>query len=332
MSLPPYSPSVYWKDYEIDTPTFRLTPIEKPDMSPFLVHMTGPSEILSILRGEGAPNQVPEQHGYIRANIPEHAENRSFQAPVVCFTESPTFALDFFRYRSFRRWENDQRFGIGFDKEYLVNEGIRPVIYLEDDLVEKIIRLYYHITNKSYQPLADDELNSIFRETILRVYPLLFPLLKDLPDQGFMWEREWRYPNPNGYVFPYEAIRIICCPEEEEDNIREILGHHISHIRFIRTWQEYDDITDYIERQQKVWYSREQRIIEYEREDERILEQRNLLHKYKMVLNTMDSYEEFIVMLQNKLKQINQKKQEIYSKISKLENEIKEVEENQNNE
>ncbi len=41
MTLPPYSPYVTWREYQIATPTFRLSPLEKPDMSPYLVHMTG---------------------------------------------------------------------------------------------------------------------------------------------------------------------------------------------------------------------------------------------------------------------------------------------------
>jgi len=63
MTLPPYSQQVFWKDYEIDTPTFDLTPIEKPDMSPLLFHMTGRNAILSILQGEGAPDELPTAHG-----------------------------------------------------------------------------------------------------------------------------------------------------------------------------------------------------------------------------------------------------------------------------
>ncbi len=97
MPLPPPESGIRWKDYEIDTPTFQLTPVEKPDMSPFLVHMTGKNQIISILQSNNAPNQIHDGHGYLKANVPEHA-SKGFDAPVVCFTESPTFALDFFRW------------------------------------------------------------------------------------------------------------------------------------------------------------------------------------------------------------------------------------------
>jgi hypothetical protein len=123
MSLPPPGSGARWKDYEIDTPTFRLMPIEKPDMSPFLVHMTGKNQILSILKGDGAPLNILNGHGYLKANVPANG-GAGYDAKVVCFTESPTFALDFFRYRSFPRWQADQRFGIGFDKSKMVVKGV----------------------------------------------------------------------------------------------------------------------------------------------------------------------------------------------------------------
>jgi hypothetical protein len=141
MPLPPPDDGVTWKDYKIATPTFRLSPIEKPDMSPFLVHMTGKHQIESILTGKGAPSKVSKSHGYLQANVPGHSTG-GFDAKVVCLTESPTFALDFFRYRSFKRWQDDQRFGIGFDKATLVEQGARPVLYADDDLNKKLIGLW----------------------------------------------------------------------------------------------------------------------------------------------------------------------------------------------
>lgn len=91
-----------WKsNYKISTPTFHLTSIEKPDMSPFLIHMTGKKEIRSILLGEGTDSEISAGTGYLRANNPEYNLRGAFDAKVVCFSNSPTFALDFFRYRKF---------------------------------------------------------------------------------------------------------------------------------------------------------------------------------------------------------------------------------------
>ena len=41
-----------WHDCKITTPTFSLTPVEKPDASPFLIHMTGRDSLVNILKGE----------------------------------------------------------------------------------------------------------------------------------------------------------------------------------------------------------------------------------------------------------------------------------------
>jgi hypothetical protein len=116
MVLPDSRSNIHWKDYEISTPTFELTPVEKPDMSPFLFHMTGRNALLSVLRGEGVTEgtELAAKHGFLKACIP--SGNGGYTASVVCFTESPAFALDFFRYRSFRRWQEDQQFGVGVNQ------------------------------------------------------------------------------------------------------------------------------------------------------------------------------------------------------------------------
>jgi hypothetical protein len=42
-----------WNKRRILTPTFQLTPLEKPDMSPYLVHMTGKGSLVNTLKGDG---------------------------------------------------------------------------------------------------------------------------------------------------------------------------------------------------------------------------------------------------------------------------------------
>jgi hypothetical protein len=69
--------------------------------------MTGRNELISILKGENAPESVlvKYNYGYLKSVIPTFDGNHGYyNSPVVCFTESPLFAIDFFRYRSFRRW------------------------------------------------------------------------------------------------------------------------------------------------------------------------------------------------------------------------------------
>jgi hypothetical protein len=114
----------------------------------------------------------------------------------------------------------------------------------------------------------------------------MFPLLENNPYQGYIWEREWRYTKHNNlgssaelttsitfsmlmqkglyqiaslflqdydldFVFSYDDIRIICCDDEDENIFKEIIGKDCitkNKIQFIRTWQEYNEITDYLSR------------------------------------------------------------------------------------
>lgn len=90
--LPEYKPGfsrAEWRKYHISTPTLSLTPVEKPDTSPYLVHITGEAEIASILRGKEGVSPAPADPGFFRASIPSQSKGNYF-ASVFCFTESPS--------------------------------------------------------------------------------------------------------------------------------------------------------------------------------------------------------------------------------------------------
>lgn len=328
MPLPPPGGNVYWKDYEIDTPTFQLTPVEKPDMSPFLVHMTGRGAILSILSGENIPEsvqEVPYGHGYLKACVPQYDQGH-FDVPVVCFSESPTFALDFFRYRSFQRWRADQRYGIGFDKTRMVAAGVRPVVYVED-AVRQGIRFLFRYAEKNQGHVSDvSEVNDCVNTLVSKLHPLLFPLLEDHWRQGFMWEREWRYFDPNGFVFDHQEIRVICCPDGEETSIRQILGTAADNIDFIRAWREYDDVTNYLRRQQPVWQAQSRNVDMAQTPDEEAPRLLDLIQQYKVAQNSLRSYEEFVTHLNSEMERIVKEKESLDQKIDELEKRLEEVE------
>lgn len=317
MPLPPYSRSVYWKDYQIGTPTFQLSPIEKPDMSPFLFHMTGKNELVSILSGKNT--QLPSGNGFLKACIPE-SDNGTYDAEVVCFTESPTFALDFFRYRSFRRWTGDQRFGIGFDKSQLVDAGVRPCVYADEELKKHIIHLKRILESSR---INDEETSSLLKSLLIKIYPLTTPLLESDPSQGFMWEREWRYSDPknlNGLVFRHSLIRVICCPEEEEPEIREILAKESDGISFVRSWKEYDEVTSYLKRKKSdLHIPREESHSDSQRLIKNLKEQ---LKIHKSLLSNISNYQEFTDTITKRKTTLEEIKAELEENIDDLQRKI----------
>lgn len=318
MPLPPPGQNVWWKDYEITTPTFDLTPVEKPDMSPFLVHITGKQAIASILRGDGAPDPVPSEHGFIRASVPDFAQSQ-YTPPVVCFTESPTFALDFFRYRSFRRWQEDQRFGIGFKKSSLVKQGVRPVVYVDENTNKNFVFLYKQIIEDKVIPIDNPDVQSRISEILANLYPLLFPLFENLPQQGFMWEREWRYSKAKGFIFPYSSIAVICCPDDERDTIKQILGNNATQIQFVNTWREYNDVTAFLKRQQQQWQQSPAPQDQPENPAETIERLNHLAIQYCNAINTLSSYQELIADLNQQQASITQEIEKLKAELNKLE-------------
>jgi hypothetical protein len=214
--------------------------------------MTGKNTLIRILRGRSLHEDIdlPRDHGFIKAVKPSYdGKSWLYNSEVVCFTESPIFALDFFRYRSYERWKSDQLYGIGFSKEYLVcDKKVRPVIYLDGTTNSQLLYFFNQIIDENYK-IEDKAGNAVDnKELLMKLKPLLFPLMEDTPLQGFMWEREWRYPDSNGLIFPYSAIKVICCPAGERDEIEDILEDYRENIEIVESWREYNDVTSYLKR------------------------------------------------------------------------------------
>lgn len=296
MALPPYSSDVRWTEYKIDTPTFQLSPVEKPDMSPFLFHMTGRREILSILSPE--MDDFPENMGFLKSAIPEaQGEDKNYAAEVVCLTESPTFCLDFFRYRSFKRWQKNQLFGIGLDKSKLARLGARPCIYADEQLKNDLIVIKHRLEKVELQ---DQTLRERLPSLISRAYPLIMPLLENTASQGFMWEREWRYENAEdrGLVFPYSAIRIICCPEGEEEGIRRVLGRYSNNVTFVRSWREYNEVTSYLKNRKREMHVPSK--VEHNNDREYLKALEEQLVNHRSVFNRIEAFKDFIEAIESK--------------------------------
>ncbi|HNI43492.1 MAG TPA: hypothetical protein PK230_02285 [Chitinophagales bacterium] len=330
MQLQNPNSEVQWNDVKNTTPTFNLTPIEKPDFSPFLIHMTGKNSLVSILRGKNRPKEIQdkEKHGYLKPAIPESNSSQYYDSKVVCFTESPIFALDFFRYRSYKRWESDQQFGIGFSKTDLITKyQVRPVIYLDTLINKELLKLANNLINDQYQVIDNNSVPIDCKNLFSKLKPLLFPLLVETPLQGFMWEREWRCPclcpnTDNGIYFPHSSIKVICCPSNERQEIEDVLGDLATKIDIIESWREYDDITNFLkqrEEDKKVRISRRTNISNLIK----------LKNKYEQILNALFAYQEIFKEKANKMeaKEIQETISKIIDKKTEIDKRINEIEE-----
>ncbi len=273
-----------WLKQMVSTPTFELGPIEKPDLSPYLIHMTGKGALIDILAGSGSEDPK-SGFGYLKSSIPAYDGGNYYVCPVVCFTESPTFALDFFRLRSFARWQADQRYGIGFSKSMMIKEyGVRPVIYLDTATNSQLLG-FCRKAQEGHKFSNDEVENGAIKSLFLKLQPLLFPLLENHQMQGFMWEREWRFPGSNGLLFPYSAIKVICCPQEEKQEILKALGSSYKDITIVESWKEYNELTAFLKEKEKIGIDLNH---VYQIEDIETLIK--LIHQSEQALNALQSF------------------------------------------
>lgn len=287
-----------WEKHSIPTKTFELRPFEKPDMSPHLIHMTHQESLFSILKSKS-----------LIATIPSQSMTDWYSEKVVCFTESPTFAIDFFRYKSYKRWCDDLRFGIGFSKLKLAKKGVRPALYVErTELIKHIAEIQKLISSNSETNNAQgdpnnciDQLRNQLKGIHYALAPYITPLDYNSSQQGFLWEREWRFARED-FIFELEDIQIICCPKNEILKIKEIVGEDGSHIKYIETWGEYDEVSQYLLDFQK------NKIIEDKID--------------KLQLDEIYSYEEQISQEVSKLKLYENQLEKMSEKIQKVKNTI----------
>ena len=333
MKLPGPNSGIRWSNYRNTTPTFDLTSIEKPDLSPFLIHMTGKNSLIKILKGENLPegSSIKNDEGYLKSFVPTfEGVPGVYKSEVVCFTETPIFALDFFRYRSYTRWRSDLQYGIGFSKSALIqHRNVRPVIYLSSEMNRDLLILANKLIQGKSSIIDEHGVVDNKIELFEQLIPLMFPLLEETKAQGFMWEREWRCPNPNGLVFPHGEIKIICCPENERAEIEELLDGFLDNIQIVESWREYDDVTNYLTRRERETDSKSLQTIEEITDLKKLKE---LLSQNEQTLAMLTSYYDVFnetvkdlekVDINSILEEMAQKSSEINKQIERMNKQLK---------
>ncbi|MFW1969495.1 hypothetical protein ACG95P_20845 [Acinetobacter guillouiae] len=304
-----------WNDLRILKKSLQLSPIEKPDMSPFLVHMTGKDQILQIL--ESSENT---EYGLIKSSIPSQSKSSWYDRKVVCFTESVLHSIDSFRYIALNRFESNLFFGIGFSKEKMaIRHGVKPALYIDKNTIGNLANLYEFIKKMNGNLTEENsQLNILLNELI----PFITPVFQDIKRQGYTWEREWRYYDSNtiGFEFSYRDIAIICCPLSEKIAIEEKLGIHAEKIRFVSTWGEYNEVVDFMKSREHNHFFNEH--IHCEESLSKLIVKEKELNRAKCQL---ESYRDYASKLANQIADLEKYIDKYEENLNKLSEKIKEI-------
>ncbi len=302
-----------WNEYKVTKKALNLSPIEKPDMSPFLVHMTGKNQILQILS-----SSENDDHGLIRAEIPSQSRSPWYEKKIVCFTESVLHSIDSFRYIAFNRFKSNLFYGIGFSKKKLaLDENVRPALYIDTRTIGSL---------KSLQDSLPESVEEYSRENLKlkrlldRVIPFITPVFQDEVRQGYTWEREWRYykKDNTGFEFSYEDIEIICCPENEKGQIQDKLGDYSSRIQFVNTWGEYNEVIEFMKsREFNYGYGRGRT------EADKL---RSKKVEFTRTKNQLDAYQAYAESLAKRIDELKRVSEEYQKEISKIDQQLEQLE------
>lgn len=305
-----------WNDFKVFKKSLQLSPIEKPDMSPFLVHMTGKCQILEILK-----SSKKDDHGLIKSAIPSQSRSEWYKKEVVCFTESVLHSIDSFRHIAFNRFKANVLYGIGFSKEKLsMHKMVRPALYIDINTIGSLASLENSLSIDFTQE------NTELRQLLDQLIPFITPVFQDESRQGYTWEREWRYfdSSTTGFEFSYEDIEIICCPPSEKVEIEEKLGKFSRDIKFVSTWGEYNEVVEFMKSRQHNFSSGINRSIEVlSQEKQELNRAKNQLEAYKdyalSLSNQISDLENYIINYENQIKIVDHELIEARKKQEELE-------------
>jgi hypothetical protein len=110
--------------------------------------------------------------------------------PAVCLTEMPLWCV----LKSREVFKSKMGFGVAYHKRTLYEEGGRPVIYGDMDLLGKELQP----TDDDYIPDRVIYSGGILPPSHQYLWVMFDPHEADKPNVDFTWEREWRIKVPSG--------------------------------------------------------------------------------------------------------------------------------------
>lgn len=239
----------------------KIDPRNRDDISMFLVHLTrdykkytAQENLLSILSG-----QIIEARNYhclfgpkIKRMAMTDKLKRSFK--TVCFTETPLNQLNKLVSEEIDRKVKLKPYGLVFWRNFMVNDGASPAIYVNGDgtyLRDYLISEFNDHFNdvKSYVAL---ERREDFAEEIIKYYSII-NLMSERYD--FSWEREWRYSGDYNFEYSNVAAIIAEYPDEFlelcEVELSDEVFSYVKRIPIISPAWSYEGIIDAMTR--KIW-------------------------------------------------------------------------------
>lgn len=177
---------------------------QKPDYSPFLVHLTrddvefSAKDVLQQILDDKELRACSFTYCFFGKDLSAKDESLQGKFKVVCFTETPLNQIDMLLKRVEGKSIDLQPYGLVFKKEYVRRAGGNPVLYMSKDLA----RLLWPLYNKGAKEQFSDKENS-----------LLALVSKCDEDFDFSWEREWRIVG--NLEFNFNGIYCGLCLEKD---------------------------------------------------------------------------------------------------------------------
>ncbi|MCZ7385732.1 MAG: abortive infection system antitoxin AbiGi family protein [Candidatus Methanoperedens sp.] len=207
----------------------------------------GLENIINILKTGFEPRFRKEDMNFLFSESPK----REFLIrciPMVCFCDIPLS-------RAKIHMENYSNYGIGLKKEWGIEKGISPVLYIPPIQSKIFHKLFFGRIIQSLK--TDKELDKNHKEILFGIFNMIKPYKGKLRKNGkeivFYNEREWRFIP----TIPYNTLYKNCLNKKEKFNDvlkREPLDFQSSHIKYIivskqdeisRIWDEINKIEKY---------------------------------------------------------------------------------------
>ncbi len=195
----------------------------RDDLSKFLVHLTrdydnasAQDNLVSILKARLI--KARNYHCLFKYDIDNVKLNFTAKLKgkfkTVCFTETPLPQINNLTSKIQGRSIELKAYGLVFQKDFLIQEGANPAIYINSkgtDLKTYLLSEFRSIFSKirSYKKLIKAKKNHY--DAIIQYFSLI-NIIDDNHD--FSWEREWRYIG--NLRFDYQNIVAIIAEEPDE--------------------------------------------------------------------------------------------------------------------